>query len=485
MVIPVSNIFKRVEGVAGRPHRPVLNEVPVVSAPTPTRFGGFNTLYQRFWKWYKRSPELVAVINLITTDIIGDRPSFVGTDGMPLGRNKNIQSTKFWREQRIKETLKGILFDLFVTGDAYGFMGFLDSVKRAEAVKELSLAVGFQGGLSVKEQILLRKAMDEDLRKPKTFDYVASSTMQINVDNFDVQGYTQFANGINQHFTTEEIIHFRLQTMDGKVHGFSPVEALGKELALLWFVKGNMVSFMENGGSPGKLFILEEAEPGQPAFDRFQEQLQSMKDVRNRHGNWLGSGKMSVEDLDLNPKDMEYKDLALYVTSCLAFAFNIPVTRIPFLIGGASSSGDSGGMAESGYWNMISEKQDMIEDLMNMQLFEKLGFHIQLPRKYKQDEVREAQTYSQNSDTVQKIQTILRNQKMKLSDEKIRDLLNLRPDDIEEMTEEELMGDMERTGLMNQNMLDNQSMNKEPDNRKRADTKRNVANTPGAKAASV
>jgi hypothetical protein len=157
------------------------------------------------------------------------------------------------------------------------------------------------------------------------------------------------------------------------------------------------------------------------------------------------------------------------------FAFGIPVSRVPFLIGRAATGGDSGGMAEAGYQSMISEKQDEIEDLMNYQLFEELGWHMHLPRHYKQDEVREAQTFSMNADTVSKLQSIYRLQKKKLSVNKINELLDISDDDLEEMTEDELISDM--PGLRNQNLLDNMSVNKEPDNRKRADTKRNVANS--------
>jgi len=42
-----------------------------------------------------------------------------------------------------------------------------------------------------------------------------------------------------------------------------------------------------------------------------------------------------------------------------------------------------------------------------------------------------------------------------------------------------------RTGLMNQNVLSNNSVNKEPDNRKKAATKRNVANASASKGMSV
>ena len=440
-------------------------------------------MYHKFWRQFRQSPELIAVINIIATDILGDRPSFVDTDGSPLGRNKMLEAQRFWRSNRMKETLKAINYDMLVTGDGYGWIGKLSKAKRDKVVKEMPGL--FADGLRFKDRLQLKAMLDEDLKLPKSFDYVASSTMQIQSSSFDIISYIQRANGIEVEFDPDEIVHYRWMTVDGKVEGFSPVEALVKELALLWFVKGNMVAYMENGGSPGKLFTVVNSEPGQPAFDRFVEQLEAFKDTHNRHGNYVGSGEIKVDDLDLKPKDLEYEQLALYVTSCIAFAFGIPVTRIPFLIGSAASGGDSGGMAESGYWNMISEKQDLNEDLFNGQVGDKLGWNIKFNRKYKQDEIREAQAFSMNTDSVTKMQSILMQAKKKLTPDKIRELLNLKDDDIEEMTQAELMTPMQQTGMMNQNLLDNNSVNKEPDNRKRADTKRNVANSSSNKGMSV
>ena len=483
MVLPVTNIFRNKPALA---HRPILNSIPNISnTVNQSRIGGFNLLYHRLWKWFRESPELVAIINIIATDVIGDRPEFVKEDGEELGRNKALEARRFWREHRVKETLKAILFDMLITGDGYGWVPYISQNKREEMVKEIFNRYRKDGRLQLKEKALLFKAIDEDLKKPKGFDYVASSTMNIETDSFDVQRYIQRSNGLESHFTPKEIIHYRLNTMDGKIEGFSPVEALSKELMLLWFVKGNMLAYMENGGSPGKLFTVKTAGPGQPAFDRFVEQLQSFKTVKGRHGSLVGSGEITVDDLDKEGKDMEYQNLALYMTSAMAFAFGIPVNRIPFLIGKSATGGDSGGLADAGYWNMISELQDKLEDLTNIQLFDNLGWNFKFTRKYKQDDIRDAQAFQMNVSSIEQMQTILRGQKMKLSERKLKMLMNLRQDDVEEMTDDEMLTPEMRTGLMNQNVLSNNSVNKEPDNRKKAATKRNVANASASKGMSV
>jgi len=488
MVLPVLNALGTTRlGANSRPlHKPVLNQVPLSSNNSSSRFGGYNNLANRFWTYYKTTSEFVAIANILKTDIIGDRPTFVSPDGKALGRNKRLEAERRWRNDRMKETCGAIVIDTVVTGDGYGFISKLSTAERMTAAKEIAKAIKFK--YSMKEDLnslAIKISQDEDMKKPRGFDYIAASTVSPETDNYDVLGYTQNSNGITTRFTTDEVIHFRWSTQDGKINGFTPTESLVKELALIWFVKGNMTAYMQNGGSPGKLFIMKNNDVGTPAYDRFVDQMRSFKDVNNRHGSFIGTGDIDVKDLDLNPKDLEYENLALYVTSCLAFAFGIPVTRIPFLIGKSATSGDSGGMAESGYWNMISEKQDMFEDLLNSQYFEKFGYNIRLNRKYKQDEVREAQVLSMKTSTFVQINTELAKKGKRLSMDYISQMLGIPLDSMEDMPKEEMQSQAEKTGLLNQNLLDNMSINKEPDNRKKADTKRNIANQKDNKTASV
>lgn len=476
MVLPITKIFSSSDGK--HPHRPILNSIPQVSSTQASRLGSFNSLYTRFWNRFKQSPELYGIINILVTDIIGDRPTFTKPDGQPLGRNKRLQAERFWKSNRIKETLKAILFDMFVTGDGYGWKGRPTRDQKEKAVKEAMRRWSLKLKSTQMAQVYMKAMQDEDLKKPKKFDYIASSTVKIDSDHFDIISYTQTSNGMSIIFKPEEVIHFRLNTLNGSVQGYSPVEALIRELALLYHVKGNMIAYLENGGKPDILYGMKDAMPNSDSFNNFVEQVRSFKEVTNSHGSFVATGDVGVTDLSFGKqRDMEFQNLALWVMSGMLFSFGIPVTRVPFLIGKAATSGDSGGMAEAGYQSMISEKQDMIEDLLNFQLFEEFGWMVHLPRHYKQDEVREAQTFSMNADTVTKLQNIYRGQGKKIKTHKINQILQLAEEDLEEIPEEEKMPfDPMGMGLRNQNQLDNQSIEKEPDNRKRASTKRNVAN---------
>jgi len=212
------------------------------------------------------------------------------------------------------------------------------------------------------------------------------------------------------------------------------------------------------------------------------QQLMKYKKIQNRHGNLVFTGEIDIQDLQGNPKDLEYKDLALYITSNIAFAFGIPVTRIPYLIGSSASGGDGGsGLAESGYWNKISDFQDSIEDLLNSQLFNDLGWAIKFPRRYKQDEVRESQIKSMNADTVIKYQEIFAKQGKQLKTDKVLELMCWNEEDIEDV--DLSIMEVQHNSLTNQNMQSNDTLEKEDDKKQLDNSKRNSANSKDVGAA--
>ena len=481
MVLPISEFFLG-NSQTGIVRRPIITDIPTswnfASVDRTSRIGGE---FKNFWRIFRESPELVATIGVPITDILGDRPEWTKPDGTPLGRNKLMQAKKFWRNNRGKESLRAALYDAFLTGDFYLWKGFPSKENIVGAIKE---AISKHGSglnkLQVKE-LFVKASQDEDLKKTKKIDYIASSTVRIIHDEFEVKGYEQMANGRTAQFKPEEVVHWRYLALNGRVRGFSPVEALSAEIFLLQLVKRNMTSFMRNGGSPDKMFILPKEIAGSRNHDYLVSKLRSYKKIDNRHGNLVFTGDISVEDLQGSPKDLEYKDLALYITSNIAFIYGIPVTRIPYLIGNQATKGDSGGLSESGYWNSISSMQDDLEDLLNSQLFEQLGWHIKFPRKYKQDEVREAQTQSMNADTYTKFQSILAKLGKQMSVNKTLELLKFSSDDIEELDIE--LDPNNPNNSRNQNMLPNEQVMNEMDKQQKNQTKRNVANQKGSKEA--
>jgi len=483
MVVPAYEyLTRRVYTGDQNPNRPAYNAIPISIGGSRLLATGVS--YKELWARFKKCPELLATLSILVTDIMGDRPEWVDTDGEMLGRNRRLAAEKFWRENRGKETVKAFLYDALLDGDGFLWKGKATKEERKKAIKEAFEEFEKKYNAVMVKELAVKAAKlddDEDLRATRRFDHVAASTMKIIHDGYDILGYEQIApGGEHKVFDREDIIHFRYMGINGEVQGFAPAQALMAEIVLLWLVKGNMTSFMQNGGGPDKAFILPMEMTQSPNYRHLIETLRKYKAIENRHGSLVFTGDLKIEDLTASPKDLEYKDLALYITSNIAFAYGIPVTRIPYLIGSSASKGDSGGLSEAGYWNKISDMQDSIEDLLNGQLFSELGWHLKFQRRYKQDEVREAQIMQMNTDTVTKLQSILQQGKIKLCQEKLLSLLDLTDDDVEDMTPEELAAlQPDPTGLDRQNTLNSGKVMSEPDKQKRNNAKRNVANAKG------
>jgi HK97 family phage portal protein len=477
MVLPISsfilgnNSSKNIR-VENRPMFTSMTNIPTVS-PT-TRY--FSADYKLWWRRFKQTPELIATISVPIVDIIGDRPTWSDTNGKPLNDLQLKKAKKFWRDNRLKETITAMLFDAFLLGDGFLWKGKAKKEEVAKAIKEVLKKFNLCE-LETKE-LVKEMSQDEDIKKTKRVDYVAASTMTILHDEFEVLGYEQQVSTKVARFSPEDIIHYRYMTVNGEVKGFSPAESLILEIILLTQIKENMKAWMENGGYPDKAFILPKEMANSHNHQMLLSQLSKYKKIQNRHGNLVFTGEITIEDLQGNPKDMEFKELALYITSNLAFAWGIPVSRIPYLIGSAASSGDSTGLAESGYWNKISSIQDTIEDLLNSQLFDELGWNINFDRKYKQDILRDKQIEMMSADTLMKYQQILSKNNKKLSIDKILEELKWNDEDIEDMSPEEIMNN-QNSGNDRQNLLSNKNINKEQDNRTKAQAKANTANNKG------
>lgn len=478
MVFQASSFF----GIGQRStkHRPLLNEYIFNKSHDHKATYGLGTKLEqkkKFWAWFKSRPELNSPVSIRVNDTITER-DFYNIDGTTVGRNKRLELERFERHNFMDERLKSVWFDAVVTGSGFGWKGNIkNSLNEKEYVakfKEISKI--FSGSLQSKEleTALFLKAMDEDLRKPRKFDYVPSSTVIVDHDEYDVTRYLQYVGTQSEPFNPEEIIHFPFMSVDGRVDGYTPIESLYTELLLLWFIKENMVSYIRNGGVPNKIFVLPEEMANSENHEYLTEQLMNHGVVENRHGHLVLTGKVDVVELEEKIKDMEYKDLALYVTSNIAYALQIPVSRIPYMIGKSQSNGDAGGLADSGYWSMIDADQKKIENRLNTQLYEKFGVITKFRRKYKIDDLRETQALTMKADAIQKTQMIFQRYGKQLSAKKITTMMDFNIDDIEEIPKNELIQN-EQTGLMGQNQLNNNQVMMEPDKLKKNDTKRSAA----------
>lgn len=362
------------------PHLPMINSIANNLANYLSAFGQI-TKKQQLVRWFKSIPELTALASKVAKDIVY-KYHFENVKPEDSGRNKILQANKFAQQVQLTKLLLSQAVDMLVTGEAFGWLG---KVKDEQIKQKIAEIVSHHTFLETKEDqkevcdnlfTELKQVegfadldkVDEDLLRPRKYRHIASSTIQINHDQFEIVNYKHVVGASEVYFKPEEIIHFTFIDFDGKVNGFTPVESVIVQLELLRQMWQNMLSVHKNGGSPDKLFVLENTQVNSPAYKRIEAQLGKYKLVENKHGNMLFTGKVSVEDLQ-QLDQMQFKDMGLYITGLVAMQWQIPRSSIPYIVGGTNTQEDTGGNSEKGYWRNVEYAQSVFVETMNTQLW--------------------------------------------------------------------------------------------------------------------
>ena len=169
-----------------------------------------------------------------------------------------------------------------------------------------------------------------------------------------------------------------------------------------------MIAVHKNGGSPDKLFILEDMKNiNDPSYRRIEQQLEKYKLVENKHGNMLFTGKVTVEDLN-DIDEMQFKELGLYITGLIAMQWGISRSSIPYIVGGTNTKNDVGGDAESNYWECVRDFQLTKAEVMNTQLWiPHFGVKIVFKNPHVQFNVRDATAKQLEYTNISTMDTIL------------------------------------------------------------------------------
>jgi hypothetical protein len=397
-MVRIQQYLKKTNDFQSTRHLPLLNSLFI------ERFSQFNPYSQEndfktFMRWARRSPQLMGFLNIIATDILGDGIDFKPVDKSS-GRNRVLKAEAFWAMNKGYEVAEETIYDLLLNGIGYNWLGKLDEAQLKEfcqlAVREVmpelkSEELEFKANLMVQ---LIKKDSSEKIAKK--LRHIAASTVSIHTNEYEVLEYIQRVGVNTKVFSPDEVLVFKLMPFDGKVFPFPPMEAILSEIYLLWLITQNYVSFFENGGKPDNVFILPKELAGSKNHQYLIDTLTKYKKIQNKHGNLVFTGDLTIEKLMEIEHQMENKDLGLYLTSVLAMMYGVPVNRIPFLVGKAAAGGDSGGLADTGYWRKISVWQSKLESTYNRDLWiPYFSVEMKFRRGYLQDEVRETQNAMQ------------------------------------------------------------------------------------------
>jgi len=203
-------------------------------------------------------------------------------------------------------------------------------------------------------------------------------------------------------FTPEEIIHFTLLRLDGRFYGFTPLISLTLEMQILADVKDLAAYYFNHGGVPNWMFVMPHDTPDSPNFKRMEQALKAYASITEKYKSLIVTGKeIEVKDLNRVNKDMEFRELAKYITQVMIMTWGMPASRLSELL---LQGGNRGAPTSSeGYYRKISHIQDIFEDLINSQLLKEFKVKLRFNRTYKQDEIREVQIDQIKSDTALKL----------------------------------------------------------------------------------
>jgi hypothetical protein len=407
------------------------NSSPIINEPGfqgSTNFSNAQYVAERIVREIKTMPELVGILDTVVTDHFMDEIDFYSADGFSsLGPTQLKKAKKFWDDNNITQIFQGLGFDYFM-GDAYAWH---PSLKNQGLLKEFAnLPVQF------------KELIDEEGNIPRKFSYVPASTMTIKYGLTDVEYYVQNAQGKQIKYALDEITHLKLIEFNGEVNGLSGLKALAREVAMMYMVKENILSQLDNGGSPDSIIYLKNGQGiSKSKFERLKLSLESFSHVKKSHGNLAIDGEVGVHQLGMNLKDMEYRELAMFVVSEFLLAIGLPTTRVPFLMtgsGGAANKGNLAGDSEQSYQKKVNNRRRQWESILNTQVFNKLGFSFRFRRDNLQDEVRETQATQMRYASVGELQNVLMKAGKKLKESVLLDMLagvkaRLFEHDLEEM----------------------------------------------------
>lgn len=417
--------------------RPLINEAGFRGS---RNFSSSQYVAERIVKEIKSSPELVGILDTVVTDHFQGEVDFYSKDGLSsLGSTQLRKARKTWVDQDVMQTFQGLGFDLFM-GDAFVWHPSLKT-DNPEGVKEFidSSAPRF------KEMIV------EEASTPRKIGYIPASTMSIQYGLNDVEYYEQTAQGVSVKYSPDEITHLKLMEFNGEVTGLSGLKALAREVAMMFMLKENILSQLDNGGSPDSIIYLKNGmTASRTRFERMQLAIESFSHIKNAHGNLAIDGEVGVHQLGTSLKDMEYRELAMFVISEFLFAIGLPTTRVPFLMtgsGGAANKGNLAGDSEQSYQKKINNRRLAFETKLNTRVFSKLGFTFKFRRDNLQDEVRETQATQMRYASISELQTVLMKNKKQLKTNSLLSLISGTKVHLEESDLEEFEMDSMQPGL--------------------------------------
>jgi len=412
--------------------RPFLHESQIGAISTSSTFLADK---RTLMNWIKRTPEAIGILRQLSSDIVTrlnftalPKKDLKGTKGgrpsKDTSQNDEEKAKQFAKNNFLKQQLRSAVIEGIALGDAYLWKGKNTTAEREEVIKGTFKEMGIE----LKQEEVEQRAKDEDYVGQKSIQYVASATMniEINSDGTKIKSYIQrTALGFGQYtfpsqtqtgtyegtvlgqtrrWKPKDIIHYKFMDIDGKVHGFTPMQSSFPIIKTLGAIKDYHGHYFESGIVADLIFNFKEEDPNSVHHEKMQELLQEWWNNKRR-APAVTTGDMKIERLNEWNKDMEFRLLAIYYTGVIAFSVGMPLEKIRSILGSEMKSTTGGSdIGNTDYQRNIYDIQEEWETLLNTQFFnEEFGVDMILERTAARDEAAEAMRDSQKVSLIDKM----------------------------------------------------------------------------------
>jgi len=391
-----------------------------------------NAVFRRI----KNSPEIISIMQAVIDDIIGSgvRMRYVGRTGNSQnpGKRSINDAEQFWK--RNKETIANSIMDAMAMGDGYIYKKTLDNEEATKAITNYIDQKHDFNNLAMKALAVneVKASVADNLNETRDLEMVPASTIEHEIDEFgNIERFEQDIGVDEYDLNPEKVVHHSYLQLDGKTYGFTPVAAMFAELDMLANAKDyNGVKF-DNAAVPNKVFKLPNDGPKGQNFQMVKETVKKYRQLKNKHRDLVLTGDIEIEDLN-DSDEMEFRELAEYITRVLALSWGVPPSRIGGVIG--SNGATESAMAQEGYNKRIKRMQDKYETLLNQEIFEPLfSVNIEFKDPDIKSEIRRAERDLRKTEVVK--------QQMALglmNKEDAMQYLGKRRDQIQDMTDEDI-----------------------------------------------
>lgn len=335
-----------------------------------------NAIFDRLMK----SPELLSIMQAVVDDVLGPGATFeyVGReDGDNNGQEAIRRAKRFW--ERNQKAYGNSMIDGMAVGDQYTYIRTVDESQVEEAARHV-VRSKYDFNFKASEQIAAERAVDElkevtDMFEVQELKQIPASTVKHKYNNYgDITAYHQEVGGNEIEIPADQVIHDSFMSLNGKTYGFTPFISLMAELDMLANAKDHNAVHFDNAAVPNKIFKLQDEGPGSANFEMVKETVKKYRKLKNKHRDLVLTGDIEIEDMN-NAADMEFRELAEYLTRTLVMAWGVPPTRVGVSIGGGR--GRMAELAHEGYYKRIIRMQRNHQALLNEKLFEPI-FNVRI-----------------------------------------------------------------------------------------------------------